>query len=131
MLPAAAQAFARSRGIEVGAPIEQLAPELSEATTERYTEYAVAGGGGVNALSFELFANELARRPADARIRAQMQYIKGQQLPEGYWRGGGSLTNNGQQGLSRPGAARPPLMFDDVTPTAFMVRALNAYGPAA
>jgi hypothetical protein len=131
MLPAAAQAFARGRGIEVGAPIEQLPGEVSEMTTERYAEYSVAGGGGVNALSFELFASDLLKQPADARMRAQIQYIKGQQLPEGYWRGGGSLTNNGQQGLSRPGAARPPLMFDDVTPTAFMVRALRAYGPAS
>jgi hypothetical protein len=131
MLPAAAQAFARGRGIEVGEPIEQLPGEISEMTTERYAEYSVAGGGGVNALSFELFASDLLKQPADARMRAQVQYIKGQQLPEGYWRGGGSLTSNGQQGLSRPGAARPPLMFDDFTPTAFMVRALRAYAPAS
>jgi hypothetical protein len=127
-LPAAAQTFARSRGIAVGDPIEQLPPEVSDATMERYAEYSVAGGGGVNALSFQLFEDDLAKRPADARVRAQIQYIKGQQQPEGYWRGGGSLTNNGQTGLSRPGASRPPLMFDDVTPTAFMVRALKAYG---
>jgi squalene cyclase len=62
-------------------------------------------------------------------MRAQLQYIKSQQLPEGYWRGGASITNNGQQGLSRPGAGRPPLGWDDFTPTAFMIRALNAYGP--
>jgi hypothetical protein len=129
MLPAAAQAFARGRGLDVGEPIEQLPGEVSELTTERYAEYSVAAGGGVNALSFELFASDLLKQPADARMRAQIQYIKSQQLPEGYWRGGGSLTNNGQQGLSRPGAARPPLMFDDFAPTAFMVRALNAYGP--
>jgi len=129
MLPAAAQAFARARGLDVGDPIEQLPGELSELTTERYAEYSIAGGGGVNALSFELFASDLMKEPATARVRAQIQYIKTQQLPEGYWRGGGSLTNNGQQGLSRPGAARPPLMFDDITPTAFMIRALTAYGP--
>ena len=129
MLPAAAQAFARGRGLDVGEPIEQLPGELSEMTTERYAEYSIAGGGGVNALSFEFFASDLLKQPADARMRAQIQYIKTQQMPEGYWRGGGSLTNNGQQGLSRPGAARPPLMFDDITPTAFMIRALHAYGP--
>ena len=88
----------------------------------------MAGGAGINALSFELFASELAKRPADARVRAQIHYIKGQQQPEGYWRGGAGLANNGQQGLSRPGVARPPLMVDEFTPTAFMVRALNAYG---
>src|SRR5436190_6238519 len=129
MLPAAAQAFARGRGLDVGEPIEQVPGELSELTTERYAEYSIAGGGGVNALSFELFASDLMKQPAAARVRAQIQYIKSQQLPEGYWRGGGSLTNNGQQGLSRPGAARPPLMFDDVRPTAFMIRALTVYGP--
>src|SRR5262245_53292532 len=46
MLPAAAQAFARSRGVPTGEPIAQLSPEVSEATTERYIEYSVAGGGG-------------------------------------------------------------------------------------
>jgi hypothetical protein len=71
MLPAAAQAFARGRGIDVGEPIEQLAPELSEATAERYAEYSVGGGGSISALSFELFARDLAKRSADARVRAQ------------------------------------------------------------
>ena len=128
MLPAAAQALARSRGIDVGAPIEQLPPELGETSTERYAEYSVAGGAGINALSFELFASEMTKRPADARVRAQIHYIKSQQQPEGYWRGGPGLANHGQQGLSRPGVARPPLIVDEFTPTAFMVRALNAYG---
>jgi hypothetical protein len=131
MLPAAAQGFARSRGIEVGEPIEQLPGDVSEMTTERYAEYSVAPGGGVNALSFELFASDLARQPASARTHAQIRYIKGQQLPEGYWRGGASVTHNAQQGLSRPGVARPPLGWDDFTPTALMVRALGAYGPAS
>jgi hypothetical protein len=95
---------------------------------ERYAEYSVAVGAAINARSFQLFENDVARRPADKRVRAQIQYIRSQQQPEGYWRGGGSLTNNGQVGLSRPGAARPPLVWDHFTPTAFMVRALNAYG---
>ena len=128
LLPAAAQAFARGRGIDVGPAIEQLPAAVSELTTERYAEYSVAGGGGVNALSFEFFVNDMLKQPADARMRAQIHYIKSQQLPEGYWRGGASLTNNGQQGLSRPGIARPPLGWDDFTPTAFMVRALSVYG---
>jgi hypothetical protein len=129
MLPAAAQAFARGRGIEVGPPIEQLAPELSEATAERYAEYSVAGGAGINALAFEFFANDLLKRPADARIRSQIHYIKSQQQPNGHWRA--SVTNHGQQGLARPGAARPPLITDDFTPTAFMVRAMAVYGPSS
>src|SRR5215510_7064346 len=37
-LPAAAQAFARKRGLRVGEPIEQLPDEVSETTTERYLE---------------------------------------------------------------------------------------------
>ena len=128
-LPAAAQTFARSRGIAVGDSIEQLPSDVSDATLERYAEYSVAGGAGINALAFQLFEDDLAKRPADGRVRAQILYIKGQQQPEGYWRGGGSLANNGQAGLSRPGGSRPPLMFDNFTPTAFMVRALKAYGP--
>jgi ankyrin repeat protein len=126
ILPAAAQAFARGRGIDVGEPIARLAPGLSEATAERYAEYSVAGGGGVTALSFELFASELAGQSADARVLAQIQFIKGQQQPEGHWRGGGSQANHGQ-GTGRGGTTRPPLMADDFTPTAFMIRALKAY----
>jgi hypothetical protein len=129
MLPAAAQAFARTRGIVSEPAVALLPAELSDATMERYAEYSVAGGGGVNALSFELFAADVTRTPIDARIRAQIRYIKAQQQPEGHWRGGsGVLVNNAQQSLSRPAAARPPLNFDDFGPTAYMVRALRAYG---
>src|SRR5262249_1448574 len=65
MLPAAAQAFARSRGVPTGAPLAQLAPELSEQTTERYLEYSVGGGAGVNAIGFDLFGRALAHERAD------------------------------------------------------------------
>lgn len=126
-LPAAVQTFARQRGIPVGDPLEQLAPALSDVTTERYAEYSVAGGGGINALAFELLALSMEGHPADARIRAQLQYIRSQQQAEGYWRGGGAQTNHAPQGLSRPGSARPPLVWDDVTPTAYMVRALQSF----
>ena len=115
MLPAAAQSFAKSRGIPAGETIVQLPPEVSEATTERYVEYSVAGGGGVAALSFELFANALANRRTDARTQAEIHYLKGMQQPEGYWRGGGN---------------RPPLTFDNFTPTAYIIRALISYAPA-
>src|SRR6266581_2546821 len=63
MLPAAAQAFARSHGVPAGEPIAQLPAEVSEATTERYIEYSVGGGGGIAGLSFELFADALTNRP--------------------------------------------------------------------
>lgn len=130
MLPAAAQAFVRSRGIASGPLVEQLPAELSESSAERYAEHSVPGGGGVNALAFELFAAGLANTPADPRIRSQIRYIKAQQQPEGHWRGGaGTLINNAQQALSRPAAARPPLNFDDFAPTAYMIRALRAYAP--
>jgi squalene cyclase len=96
---------------------------------ERYAEYSVAGGAGVNTLAFELFAANLAGTPTDERIRAQIRYIKAQQQAEGHWRGGGgALTNNAQLALSRPAAARPPLNFDDYAPTAYMIRALRSYG---
>jgi hypothetical protein len=110
MLPAAAQAFARSRGISAGEPIAQLPAEVSEATTERYVEYSVGGGGGVTSIGFELFAASLASVPADPRMLAEIHFLKGMQLPEGYWRGGGN---------------RPPLTFDDFTPTAYVIRALS------
>jgi hypothetical protein len=116
MLPAAAQAFARSRGIATGETIMQLPPEASEATTERYVEYSIGGGGGISALGFELFAAAMDHKPADARIRAKLYYIKGLQQPEGHWLGGGS---------------RPPLTFDDFTTTAYMIHALRTYAAPA
>jgi len=115
MLAAAAQAFAKSRGVATGDAIAQLPAEISEASAERYIEYSIAGGGGVTALSFDLFARALAGEPADSRIRAEIHFIKGMQQPQGNWRGGGS---------------RPPLTFDDFTPTAYMIHALDTYAPA-
>jgi hypothetical protein len=104
MLPLAAQAFARTRGVVSEPAVALLPAEVSDATMERYAEYSIGGGAGVNALTFELFAADLNRTPIDARIRAQIRYIKAQQQPEGHWRGGGGvLTNNAQQALSRPG----------------------------
>ena len=116
MLPAAAQAFARSRGIATGGTIVQLPAEVSEATTERYVEYAIGGGGGITALGFELFAAAMEHKPADARIRAKLYFIKGMQQSEGNWLGGGS---------------RPPLTFDDFTTTAYMIHALRTYAAPA
>ena len=113
MLPAAAQAFARRRGVATGETIAQLPPELSEATTERIVEYATIGA---NSLGYELFAYAAANRPADARIEAQVYSLKSMQEPEGYWRTAGN---------------RPPLTFDDFTTTAYAIYALNAYTPEA
>jgi len=129
MLPVAAQAVARTRGIVSEPAVALLPAEASDATMERYAEYSIAGGAGVNALTFELFAADLTRTPIDSRIRAQIRYVKAQQQPDGRWRGGGGvLTNNAQQALSRPAATRPPLNFDDFAPTAYMIRALRSYG---
>jgi hypothetical protein len=131
-LPAAAQAFARNRGLGVGDPIAQLPGEVSETTIERYAEYSVAGGAGVTFIGFDLFAKALAGTPADARVQSQIHYVKSQQQPEGYWRGGaGALVGGSQPGGSRPGSGRPPLTYDDFTPTAYMIRALATYTPAA
>jgi hypothetical protein len=129
-LPAAAQAFAQSRGLAAGDRIAQLPGEVSEATTERYAEYSVGGGAGVTFIGFDFFAQSLARIPADARMRAEIHFVKNQQQPEGYWRGAGALIGGTQPGGSRPASARPPLTYDDFTPTAYMIRALNAYAPA-
>ncbi len=109
MLPAAAQAFAKQHGIATGEPIAQLAPELSEATTERIVEYATIN---TNSLGYELFSYAAIRRPIDARIEAEIYSLKSMQEPEGQWRTSGN---------------RPPLMFDDFTTTAYAIYALNTY----
>lgn len=114
MLPAAAQAFARQRGIPAGETIAQLSSELSEATTERFIEYAQGGGAGVSGLGYELFARALARQPANDRVRAQIYFLKSMQEPEGHWRAGGN---------------RPPITFDDFTATAYVIRALETFAP--
>ena len=130
-LPAAAQAFAQSRGLALGERIAQLPSEVSESTTERYAEYSIAGGAGVTFIGFDFFAQSLAGNPADARMRAQIHFVKNQQQPEGYWRGAGALIGGTQPGGSRPASARPPLTYDDFTPTTYMIRALSSYAPAA
>jgi hypothetical protein len=111
MIPAAAQAFARERGIAVGETIEQLPPDVSEFTTERLIEYSMFG---VNSVGYELFAYAKTKRPADARIEALVYYTKSLQEPSGNW----STTGN-----------RPPLTFDDFTTTALAIHGLNAYTP--
>jgi hypothetical protein len=73
MLPAAAQAFARQRGIATGETIAQLPPEVSEVTTERLIEYSTFGA---NSVGYELFAYASSGRPADARIEAQIYFLK-------------------------------------------------------
>jgi hypothetical protein len=117
MLPAAAQAFARSRGVPTGPALAQIPTEVSEQTTERYLEYSIGGGAGMAALGFDLFGRALANQPADARILSQIYFIKGMQEPAGNWRGGRDR--------------RPPLTFDDFTQTAYMVFALTRFAPAA
>jgi len=111
-LAAAAQAFARHRGIPTGPSIAQLPDEMSDATAERFIEYAQGGGAGISGLGYELFARALAREAGDDRVQAQLYYIKAMQRPDGSWRAGGN---------------RPPLTFDDYTPTAFLINALNTF----
>ena len=111
-LAAAAQAFARERGIQTGATIAQLNDELSDATTERFIEYAQGGGAGTSGLGYELFARMVAREPADERVQAQLYFLRSMQRVDGSWRAGGN---------------RPPLTFDDFTTTAFILNALNTY----
>lgn len=111
-LAAAAQAFARQRGIPTGQTIAQLPDEVSEATTERFIEYAQGGGSGISGLGYELFARVVAKEPGDERLQAQLYYLKSMQRPDGSWRAGGN---------------RPPITFDDFTPTAFVINALTTY----
>jgi hypothetical protein len=109
MLPAAAQAFARKRGIPTGETIAQLPSALSEVTTERNIEYS---GPNANSLGYELFSYAVTGAPLDARIEAQLYYLASTQQPDGSWRTAGN---------------RPPLTFDDFNTTAFVINALNTY----
>ena len=113
LLASAAQAFARSRGVQTGPTIAQLPPEVSEASTERYIEYSIGGGGGINSLGYDFLAHVLSSAPADTRLRGQVHFIKAMQEPDGRWSGGAGR--------------RPPLAFDDFTPTALMVLAIDRY----
>jgi hypothetical protein len=109
MLPAAAQAYARKRGIATGAPLEQLPPETNEFTTERLIEY---NSFGANSLGYELFAYASTGRPADARIHSLMHVVKVMQQADGHWKTPGN---------------RPPLTFDEYTTTAYAIHALKSY----
>jgi len=113
MLPSAAQAYVRSRGIPTGDPIAQLPPEASEQTTERVIEF---GTFGANSLGYELFSYGMMKRPADARIEAQVYNIRSLQQPDGRWH----TTGN-----------RPPLTFDDFTTTAYAIYALKTFSSPA
>ena len=115
-LPAAAQAFAKSHGVPTGPKLTMLPSEVSEATTERYVEYSIAGGGGIASLGFDFFAHIQANDPATPRMLSQVHYIKGVQEVNGSWK---------TAILDR----RPPLASDDFTPTAYMVLAISRYAP--
>lgn len=112
MLPAAAQMFARSRGVPAGSPMELIPPEKNEFTTDRLIEH---NSFGANSLGYELFWYASVKRPADERIDAQIYLLKTMQQPGGNW-------------MTR--ATRPPLTSDDFQTTAFAVHALKAFGRA-
>jgi hypothetical protein len=109
MLPAAAQAYAKERGIATGPAIVQLPPEVNEFTTERIIE---GNSFGANSMGYELFSYAFTKRPADARILSQVYLLKSLQQPEGQWRTAGN---------------RPPLTIDDFTTTAYAIHALKTY----
>jgi len=111
-LAAAAQAFARQRGIPTGPTIAQLPDEMSDATLERFVEYAQGGGSGISGLGYELFARAIALERGDERVQAQLYYLKSMQRTDGSW----GLVGN-----------RPPITFDDLTATAFVINALNTF----
>jgi hypothetical protein len=109
MLPAAAQAFARKRGIATGPAIAQLSPETSEATVERIIEHA---GGVAGPIPYEFFSDVSIDRPRDPRIESKIYVLKSMQQPEGFW---------------KANSTRTPLTYDDFTPTAFAILALDRY----
>jgi hypothetical protein len=109
MLPAAAQAYARKRGITTGPLLEQLPPEANEFTTERLIEY---NSFGANSLGYELFSYASVSRPSDARIHSLVHVVKVLQQADGHWKTPGN---------------RPPLTFDEYTTTAYAIHALKTY----
>ena len=112
MLPAAAQMFARNRGIAVGEPMSLIPPEKNEFTTDRLIEH---NSFGASSLGYELFWYASVKRPADERIDAQIYLLKTMQQPTGSW-------------MTR--ATRPPLTSDDFQSTAFAIHAIKTYGRA-
>ena len=113
MLPAVAQAFARDRGIAVGAPMALIPPELNEFTTDRLVEH---NSNGASSMSYEMFWYAGVKRPLDDRINALVYLLKTMQQPNGRW-------------MQR--ATRPPLTSDDFQTTALAIHALKTYGRAA
>lgn len=109
MLPAAAAALARERGLEVTEVIAQIPVEAMEITPERIMNHAFIPGG----TGYELFGFAAAGRPADEYTDALVHYLKKMQEKEGYW-----ASNRGN---------RPPLVTDDFTTTALAVNALKSY----
>ena len=53
-----------------------------------YSFPKVPTGAGVTFIGFDFFAQSLARTPADARMRAEIHFVKDQQQPEGVAVGG-------------------------------------------
>jgi hypothetical protein len=110
MLPAAAAALARDRGINVAQEIAQIPLEALERSPERTMNMALLGPGGI---VYELFGYAATRRPADEHTDALIHFLKRMQEKEGHWASG---RGN-----------RPPLATDDFITTALAVNALKVY----
>ena len=110
MLPAAAAALARERGIKAPKTIAQIPLEVLERSPERAMNNA---GAGVGTVAYEVFGYAATRRPADEYTDSLVHYLKRMQEKEGYWDSGRGT--------------RPPLGTDDFITTALVVNALKVY----
>ena len=110
MLPSAAAALARERGINVPKTIAQIPLEALERSPERNMNNALLRPGGI---VYELFGYAAARRPADEYTDSLVHYLKKMQEKEGSWASG---RGN-----------RPPVNTDDFITTALAVKALKVY----
>jgi ankyrin repeat protein len=112
MLPSAAAALARERGIAAPKEIAGLSREMREMSAERAMDLTL---NAVNSLGYEMFDNGMNHVPPDEYSDSIARYMLVMQTPEGNWH----TTGN-----------RPPLTSDDFQTTALAVYTLNRYAPA-
>ncbi|MGH9723293.1 MAG: ankyrin repeat domain-containing protein [Bryobacteraceae bacterium] len=113
MLPSAAAALARERGIPAPKQIPAVSREMREVSAERAMDLTL---NAVNSLGYEMFDLGLNRAAPDEYTDSIARYVLVLQTAEGNWK----TTGN-----------RPPLTSDDFQTTAFALYTLKIYGPAS
>jgi ankyrin repeat protein len=111
-LPAAAAAFARSRGLVAPREIPQL-PASSMPSAERVMDFDIVGVVGKGWELFDLGMNQV---PKNAYTDAVVRVIKAMQSPDGHWVSGESR--------------RPPMSTGEFQTAALSIYSLRHYAPA-